>query len=552
MEKKDAIIKLHPFQKAIIDECISKGSGGLSLPMGCGKTIISLNLALEQAEYTNGEILIIVAKNLISTWESEIHKFYGDSLSYKVYTNSNKNKACKFEDYKIIITTPETISSFYKNNNIEEKFVWIDQMPNARGIPVNYNLYIEPKEPFLKFESQLESGNLFYSKRWTCVIVDEGHNYFGISTTRSKAICSICATNRWVLSGTLFDEPKPERILGYFLMINYHKYPRNIPEMERLIKTSKFYGLMETLVYRKENEMIDNEDTIVNKTIISHKLSKQEGEIYLLLKTVLNKIQQEVKKYKLLRNTAQFRKFSSYILVMITITRTFLVCPLVAISSIYLDTIDYENKSELTKILYEELNARNLYDWLNDEKSVVSSRMKEMLKVVDKHISDRIVIFSSFRTTINVLKNYIKDREVLEIIPKYTPKKRGKVLEDFAKTKNGVLLLTYNLGSDGLNLQCANTVLIADYWWNSGKTKQSIARVNRFGQLAKEVFIYYFTSNTGIEKALFEKHHDKLKVENELLYGRQYSAIKKIKTEDILRLINSDEYITNFKNTYSA
>ena len=541
--------QLHPFQKDIVDECIVKGGGGLSLPMGCGKTLISLIVAMQQVEDENGEILVVVAKNLISTWEAEIKKFFGDTIPYKVYTNANKTKKCNFNEYKIIITTPETVSGFYKDNDIDEKFVWIDQIPNRLGIPVNFNLYIEPKDPFLNLKN-LSRGDLFFSKRWGCMIVDEGHNYFNISTIRSRAICAICATHRWVLSGTLFDEPKPERILGYFLMINYNKYPRNLPEIERIIKTSRFYGLMETLVYRKENEMIKSDDIDIIKTIVSHKLSKQEGDIYLMLKVVLRKLQQEIRKYKLQGNTIQLRKFSSYMLVMITLTRTFLVCPLITIASIYLDTIDYENKSELSKILYDELNKKDLYGWLNDEKSIISSRMKEILEVIDVHSPDRVVVFSSFRTTINVLKNYITDRPVFEIIPTQSPDKRGKVLEDFAKSKNGVLLLTYNLGSDGLNLQCANTVLIADYWWNSGKTKQSIARVNRFGQLAKQIFVYYFTSNTGIEKALFDKHVDKMVVENELLHGQQFSNIKRIKTDDILRLINNDEYMDNFRHTY--
>ena len=179
----------------------------------------------------------------------------------------------------------------------------------------------------------------------------------------------------------------------------------------------------------------------------------------------------------------------------------------------------------------------------------MSTRMKEILLSLEKHPNERIVVFSSFRTTLNVLQNFIKGREVLNILPTHSHDKRGKILEDFEKTKNGVLLLTYNLGSDGLNLQCASTVLICDFWWNSGKTKQSVARVNRFGQLAKEINIYYFTSNTGIEKGLFEKHHSKMKIDSEILHGHQETNIKVFSTEQILRLIETDEYIENFKTT---
>ena len=41
-----ALQKLNPFQRDILAECIQKKSGGLSLPLGSGKTLISLVLSL--------------------------------------------------------------------------------------------------------------------------------------------------------------------------------------------------------------------------------------------------------------------------------------------------------------------------------------------------------------------------------------------------------------------------------------------------------------------------------------------------------------------------
>ena len=67
--------KLHPTQLEVLKECLVKGSGGMSLCMGFGKTLISLVLSMEQVGHQNGKILIIVAKNLLSTWELEIKKF---------------------------------------------------------------------------------------------------------------------------------------------------------------------------------------------------------------------------------------------------------------------------------------------------------------------------------------------------------------------------------------------------------------------------------------------------------------------------------------------
>jgi len=53
------IVSLKPFQEEIVLECLAKGSGGLVLPMGYGKTIISLQTALR---LTQDPIIIVAPK----------------------------------------------------------------------------------------------------------------------------------------------------------------------------------------------------------------------------------------------------------------------------------------------------------------------------------------------------------------------------------------------------------------------------------------------------------------------------------------------------------
>ena len=49
------------------------------------------------------------------------------------------------------------------------------------------------------------------------------------------------------------------------------------------------------------------------------------------------------------------------------------------------------------------------------------------------------------------------------------------------------------------------TAMLIDFYWNSAKTKQAIARIYRYGQTANLVNIYMFISNTGIEKIIMKK-----------------------------------------------
>lgn len=56
------------FQNEIVQECVEKTSGGLSLPMGTGKTLISILVGLIQSNnYVGSKILVIVSKSLITT-----------------------------------------------------------------------------------------------------------------------------------------------------------------------------------------------------------------------------------------------------------------------------------------------------------------------------------------------------------------------------------------------------------------------------------------------------------------------------------------------------
>ena len=79
---KHVLKKLNSFQKDIFSECIIKGSGGLSLPLGSGKTLISLALSLYFTRETVKPVLVVVSKSLIGNWEIEIKKFFGDNNGF--------------------------------------------------------------------------------------------------------------------------------------------------------------------------------------------------------------------------------------------------------------------------------------------------------------------------------------------------------------------------------------------------------------------------------------------------------------------------------------
>ena len=163
-------------------------------------------------------------------------------------------------------------------------------------------------------------------------------------------------------------------------------------------------------------------------------------------------------------------------------------------------------------------------------------------------------MFSCFCTSLDLIQYYIEKESKIDtyrLKSALNIKQRGALVDNFRQSENNSIMITsYELGSDGLNLQCANVVIIVDYWWNSSKTQQSISRVLRNGQSNKEVDIYFFTSNTGIEKCLFEKQEDKNLLLEQIKNGDITHTVKKLSMDSILKLIDSNENKDYIHNMY--
>ena len=533
--------KLNDFQKGIIAECITKKSGGMSCPVGSGKSFISLCLGLyfTKDDTSIKPILIVAAKSLIVNWVMEIEKFFGKELKYEIihqdYVKSGIAQWKLKSDTQVILTTADVISKYYKECAINTHFIVQKFMHFNGGAYIN--LYQKPIKPYI---SHTIGGGIFYSIEWGCLIIDEAQLYTNINTQWCQALGALCSQYRWLLSGTLFDEPKVERILGYYVMANTPNTPRNLPDMKILLTNrKKFHGLNETLVARQSNLAFTPPK--INEQIITHHLSKEEEVIYTMMKNILIQVKKRAKLAKLYKNTDELKKFSSYKMVMIMYLRQALICPLIPIASIAIDASDMEKKSELSQIIMDEISQLEdgeIKKYLDNEDSVRSSRIKETLKCIEKHKDEKVIVFSCFRSFLEILEHYLTDgRQVISMTSDMSVQKRGAIIEKFRNSGNGILLMTYHLGATGLNLQFAATVLLVDFWWNAAKTQQAIGRIFRLGQMAKEINIYMFSANTGIEQILFQKQHAKQAILEDLKVGVIKHKVPKLNIDQVIQMI---------------
>lgn len=534
--------KLYPHQRTIIDEAIEKTKKNnfrgacLSLPMGYGKTLISLNLGCELYSF----FLIICSKTLISNWVNEIEKFYDSKLKYEVlhsdYIRKNMNEWVPKSTTKVIITTPETIAKSY-TNSVRDKFITI----NRRTFDY-FNVYNYPTSPF----GNTKKGCKFlHSIKWKGIFIDECQNYTNIECKKSQAIASLCGNHRWLLSGTVFQEPKLHRILGFFLLLGL-KEPRNINDCKDMIKSYNFKGINQYCIIRKDNPKFKN--IKLNTHIIKYEMPKQEAICFSMLKDIITKIYEKYKE-EMARNHHDeelIKSLKGTLLAMLTYLRQALIIPQIPISKLVMNmTLNHDDDDLIANTLLPVCNNFGISKWLDSEESKISTRIMKCIEILYQHENDKTVVFCSFSSCLKYLK-YIYDefgaKNTFILSSDTNIMERSKTLKAFEECKSGVLFMTYMLGSEGLNLQCANTIIHLDLYWNKGKENQALARIYRAGQISPNVNQYIIVSNTQLEKIILERQKEKLTILNELQTGRVTSLkISNIKMCEIVKILNNDK-----------
>src|SRR5207244_5272519 len=117
---------------------------------------------------------------------------------------------------------------------------------------------------------------------------------------------------------------------------------------------------------------------------------------------------------------------------------------------------------------------------------------------------------------------------------------RNRTLLQFRTGNVNILLITLMAGGVGLNLNCANHVVLLDSWWNKSVENQAIDRVHRIGQ-TKQVYVYKLLVKNTIEEWISDMKDEKALIEPSFRENKVYH-IDKGKLKEILK-----KYVGQFK-----
>lgn len=144
------------------------------------------------------------------------------------------------------------------------------------------------------------------------------------------------------------------------------------------------------------------------------------------------------------------------------------------------------------------------------------SKFEAFEQVVDGLIEQNInkmIVFSFFKKTLAYLEDKLSSKgiRVGKIDGDLTPEERFEKINDFRDDKFDILLSS-EVGSEGLDMQFCNVVVNYDLPWNPMRVEQRIGRIDRIGQKADKLLVFNFCIEGTVEDRILNRLYSKLNI----------------------------------------
>lgn len=448
---------------------IDKG-GMLCLTMGLGKslTVSYWSLMVEKAE----QILLVVSKSLVPNWISMLDQFF-PGLSYDVLhadIGKDPRKYNNEENSRFIITTYDVVISMASLHSIRTLVYRRSQSMVTRT------------EDTLLCEGK---GSWLFKTKFDVVIADESQIFRNLCGQLYPSMMGLTSNKYICLTGT----PIQNTFEDLYTQMRWMAVP-NVNHFDDFDQT-KF----EELELGKHVLMMGYEDAGIKlPECIEHEIelvfTKNESKAYELLRFEALEQLNGKKESK-----TKTRKKDVHILALIIQMRFACMCIGLAYRKQNVLTVP----GDLRKMLRNPMSEY----WCN------STKFKAVRQLISDIIErkEKVIVFSTFQVSLREFGEGLK--KVMGIHPisvtgSMDIEHRQAMIKTFkTSVVHPVMLLTFQIGAEGMNLTEANNIVFLDSWWSPSVSRQAIARSWRIGQTSV-VNVYKFRMANSIEDRVYE------------------------------------------------
>jgi superfamily II DNA or RNA helicase len=144
--------------------------------------------------------------------------------------------------------------------------------------------------------------------------------------------------------------------------------------------------------------------------------------------------------------------------------------------------------------------------------------LDQLYKVWEAEPEAKIVLFSSFKATLNYLFRRLKEKGVTALILHGSIKEpRESTLSKFKSDDSVRLLLSSEIGSEGVDLQFCWIVVNYDLPWNPMRLEQRVGRIDRLGQKKEKIKILNLIYSETIDEYIYTRLYERLGIASRAL-----------------------------------
>lgn len=510
--------------------------------VGLGKTIEAGHIMLElKARRELHHVLIVCPKSLQKKWKDELAFKFG--LSFKIYENQKELLA----DMQEARTSIHAIVNYEKIRMKKAKKVE-DDSKKKKDVPTNIIDYL--------------SVNDF---KFSLVLCDEAHKmrnretqtYKGAEIIMSQADAAVFLTATPVMISTenlynllhlldntryynyqIFDNRLQENrpFVEALTDLNHHvPLPTIANTLDKAIIITRFFSdeveiyssqttvgeaFVKDAMYQEIQNMLHGEDNMKNRARLQYLISSM---------SMMNSVFSRTRKREVTTDLSQAERKPHMRKVNLTETEREAFDKVI---EEYIDDnsyTDYWGDDVLTQggslglVQKKRQIASSVYAYLNSEESLdagideyetyTDAKFEELLRVIDevfKYGTKKIVIFALFRKTLKYLQIRFKKHGLGSLMIHGMVENRADVLDEFKNNPNAHILLSSEIGSEGLDMQFCNSMVNYDLPWNPMVVEQRIGRIDRFGQKSPTVNIYNIVVADSIQEDIYIRLLDRI------------------------------------------
>lgn len=523
--------------------------------VGLGKTIEAGHVMLElKARRELKNVLIVCPKSLQEKWKAELLEKFG--LSFHIY-DSSKDLISDLEEHRGTVRAIINYEKIRMKRDDEEDD---EEITEGKSKPKDKKKKREkdPKKNFIDFLTVKGCSFSF-------VLCDEAHKMRNSSTQTFKgaevimnladAAVFLTATPIMISTENLYNLLHLLDNTRYFnyqifnnLLEQNKPFVRSITELNHSVPLKTIaekldnaiirtrYSSDETEIYAEETtvgekfgedplyqeiiELLNGEDSLPIRARLQYLLSSM---------SIMNNVFSRTRKREITTDYSQAERKPHFKSIELTEAERE---EFDTVIEEYIDDNSYVNdygeivlekgailgliqkKRQVASSVYGYLNTdENLDDGIDIYSQMPDAKIDQLVEIINevfKHGTKKIVVFALFRKTLKYIQIRLKQKGFGCLMIHGLVENRQEILEQFKKDPNSHILLSSEVGSEGLDMQFCNSMVNYDLPWNPMVVEQRIGRIDRFGQLSPVVNIYNLVVADSIQEDIYIRLLDRI------------------------------------------